>query len=518
MAETGGRKTRRLSVASRREVTAAVAVRYQRSAWNEKKSILNEFTQVTGFHRKYAIRVLNQQGGKPGMETSSIRRGRIYDQAVQQALIVVWEAADRICAKRLKQIIPVLVGSMERCGHLQLDPEVRQRLLKMSAATMDRLLKAIREVSNTGRRRSTIRSVLRNSITVRTFSDWNDPAPGFFEMDFVAHCGKSVAGSHVHSLVLTDIASGWTEAAAMVVREQSLVTETVHGIRAKLPFPMLGLDVDNDSAFINETMLNYCRDHQLELTRSRAYRKNDQAWIEQKNGAVIRKMVGYGRLEGLGAATILARLHEVVRLYVNYFQPCFKLKSKVREGAKVIKKYHAPATPAERLLASDRVSADDKQHLRDVFSSLDPVELLRRIRQAQRHLASLEVTSEGLPLPAAQPDNSAFVASLSIAWQDGEIRPTHRKQRRKPRTWRTRADDFQEAWPTVERWLMDSPDTTAKELFLRLQELTPDQFKHGQLRTLQRRVKAWRSEMVRHLVFGAGSESAANTSASTMVS
>lgn len=207
-----------------------------------------------------------------------------------------------------------------------------------------------------------------------------------------------------------------------------------------------------------------------------------------------------------------------MRLYVNYFQPCFKLKSKVREGAKVIKKYHAPATPAERLLASDRVSADGKQHLRDVFASLDPVELLRRIRQAQRQLASLEVTSEGVPLPAAQPDTSAFVASLSIAWQDGEIRPTHRKQRRKPRTWRTRADDFQEAWPTVERWLMDSPDTTAKDLFLRLQELTPDQFKHGQLRTLQRRVKAWRSEMVRHLIFGAGSESATNTSASTMIS
>jgi len=144
-------------------VTAAVAVRYQRSAWNEKESILNEFTQVTGFHRKYAIRVLNQQASTLSAAGSSIRRGRIYDQAVQQALIVVWEAADRICAKRLKQIIPVLVGSMERYGHLQLDPEVRQRLLKMSAATMDRLLKAIREVSNTGRRRSTIRSVLRNS-------------------------------------------------------------------------------------------------------------------------------------------------------------------------------------------------------------------------------------------------------------------------------------------------------------------------------------------------------------------
>jgi hypothetical protein len=411
-------------------VTAAVAVRYQGSTRNEKESILDEFTQVTGFHRKHAIRVLNQQASILGGAGNGIRRGRIYDQGVQQALIVVWEAADRICAKRLKQIIPVLTESMERHGHLQLDPEVRQRLMKMSAATMDRLLKAIRAVSNTGRRRSGIRSVLRNSITVRTFSDWKDPAPGFFEMDFVAHCGKSVAGSHVHSLVLTDVASGWTEAAAMVVREQVLVTETVQGIRARLPFPMLGLDVDNDSAFINETMLNYCREHQLELTRSRAYRKNDQAWIEQKNGAVIRKMVGYGRLEGLGAAAALAMLHDVARLYVNYFQPCFKLKSKVRQGAKVIKKYHAPATPAERLLASDRVSPDCKQRIRGVFASLDPVELLRRIRQAQRQLASLEVTSQAMPLPPAKPETSAFVASLSIAWHDGEIRPTHRKQGR----------------------------------------------------------------------------------------
>jgi hypothetical protein len=268
--------------------------------------------------------------------------------------------------------------------------------------------------------------VLRNSITVRTFSDWNDPAPGSFEMDFVAHCGKSVAGSHLHSLVLTDVSSGWTEAAAMVVREQSLVTETVQAIRARLPFPMLGLDVDNDSAFINETMLNYCRDRQLELTRSRAYRKNDQAWIEQKDGAAIRKMVGYGRLEGLGAATILARLHDVVRLYVNYFPPCFKLKSKVREGAKVIKKYHAPATPAERLLASDRVSADGKQHIRDEFASLDPVDLLPRIRQAQRQLASLEVTSDGLPLPAAQPDTSICREPLHClaGWRD----PSHPSQ------------------------------------------------------------------------------------------
>jgi hypothetical protein len=330
MEEAGDKKRRRLSVTSRRELIGAVATRYQVSAWSDKRDILDEFVQVTGFHRKYAIRVLNEQVSTVAAG-SGMRRGRIYDQAVQEALIVVWEAADRICAKRLKQILPVMVSSMERHGYCKLDPEVRQRLLMMSPATMDRLLKAIREVSNRGRRKSGIRSLLGNSITVRTFSDWTDPAPGFFEMGFVAHCGKSVSGSHLHSLVLTDIASGWTEAAAMVVREQVLVTETVQGIRARLPFPMLGLDVDNDSAFINEILLNYCREQGLELTRSRAYRKNDQAWIEQKDGAVIRKLVGYGRLEGLGPAAALARLHDVARLYVNYFQPSFKLKSKMRD-------------------------------------------------------------------------------------------------------------------------------------------------------------------------------------------
>jgi hypothetical protein len=179
------------------------------------------------------------------------------------------------------------------------------------------------------------------------------------------------------------------------------------------------LDVDNDSAFINETLLNYCREQGLELTRSRAYRKNDQAWIEQKNGAVIRKLVGYGRLEGLGSAATLARLHDVARLYVNYFQPSFKLKSKTREGAKVKKQYHTLATPADRLLASDRVSIDCKQQIREGFAALDPVELLRKIREAQGRLSSLEIAGQAAPSPVVQPDTSVFVASLSIAWQNG---------------------------------------------------------------------------------------------------
>ena len=486
-------------MATRRELIQAIAERYRAAGRRQKKQILDEFIKVTGYHRKHAIRALKRTSGT---RSEPAPRSRLYDEAVRSALTILWEAADRICGKRLKEAIPTLVDAMERYGHLQLEAEVRRRLLGMSAATMDRLLKPVREAGKEGRRGSGINTPLRRSIAVRTFNDWNDPAPGFFEMDMVAHCGKSVAGSHAHSLVLTDIASGWTEAAAMVVREQTLITVTVEEVRGKLPFPMLGLDVDNDSAFINETVVDYCRDRKIELTRSRAYKKNDQAWIEQKNGSVVRRLVGYGRLEGAAAAEALGTLHEVARLYVNFFQPSFKLKSKVRNGAKVTKKYHIPATPYERLVVSDRVADQCKDQLRKVFSTLDPVELLNRIREAQRNLARHEVGSENGKAAETSQELSRFVESLSTAWRNGEVRATHRKQATGPRAWRTRVDPFQDVWPLVEEWLNEQPDATAKALFQRLQTQTPTPFAPGQLRTLQRRVREWRTAIARQLVLG----------------
>ena len=395
---------------------------------------------------------------------------------------------------------------MERHGHLKLEPETRKQLLLMSAATIDRLLRPIRDVARQGRRKTGVNTMLRKSIAVRTYEDWNDPAPGYFEMDMVAHCGRSVAGNHVHSLVLTDIASGWTEATAMVVREQTLVTLTVDEIRRKLPFSMLGLDVDNDSAFINETVLAYCGERGIQMTRSRAYKKNDQAWIEQKNGAVVRKLVGYGRLEGVAATTALSQLHEVARLYVNFFQPSSKLRSKIRQGARVLKWHDVPATPFSRLLASDRVSAETKKCLQEVFDLLDPVQLLAKIRQAQQRIAALEVGgSEGTREKKAQ-DLDAFLHSLRTLWRDGEVRPTHRKRFARPRHWRTRPDPFETVWPLIQEWLVDEPTATAKELFQRLQARTSAMFPNGQLRTLQRRVKQWRTEIARRLVLGVGGE------------
>jgi hypothetical protein len=496
---TGTKKRRQLNLASRRELIQAIAERYRAASRAEKERILDEFVEVTGFHRKHAIRALRRKAPEA---ISQPARSRVYDEAVVQALTILWEAADRICGKRLKPAIPALVAAMERHGHLALAPEIRERVLKVSASTIDRLLAPTREASRQGRRRNTLNTPLRKSIAVRTFNDWNDPPPGFFEMDMVAHCGKSVAGSHVHSLVLTDIASGWTEAAALVVREQTLITVKTEEVRARLPFAMLGLDVDNDSAFINETLVTFCGDRAIELTRSRAYKKNDQAWIEQKNGSVVRRLVGYGRLEGEGSAAVLDELHQKARLYVNFFLPCFKLESKTRHGSKVTKKYERPVTPYERLLASTGVTEVQKEALRATFATLDPVRLLSEIRTIQHRLTQLEISKGNDKIETPEQELNKFVAGLSTAWKTGEVRPTHRKPKTGPRPWRTRVDPFEQTWPLIEQWLNDKPDGNAKELLERLQQIDPA-IPANHLRTLQRRVREWRTAVARRLVLGA---------------
>ena len=256
----------------------------------------------------------------------------------------------------------------------------------------------------------------------------------------VEHCGGAKTdGDFVHSLVLTDIASGWTECIAMPVRDQTLVVEALRIAAADLPFPMLGVDTDNDSAFMNQTVFDYCRDHQLEQTRSRAYKKNDQAWVEQKNGAIVRRLVGYGRLSGLTATRALAQLYAASRLYVNFFQPSFKLKLKTRDGARISKTYYPPATPCNRLVDSARVSEVVKRQLREQFAELDPVRLLRDIRAAQQALSNLSARGQREPSlrSAADTEISTFLDNLATAWKSGEVRPTHRKNKDQLRWWRT---------------------------------------------------------------------------------
>lgn len=303
----------------------------------------------------------------------------------------------------------------------------------------------------------------------------------------------------MHSLVLTDVASGWTECISLPVREQSLIVEAITAVGKRLPFPLLGLDTDNDSAFMNDTLWDYCQQIKLELTRSRAYHKNDQAWVEQKNGAVVRKLVGYGRLEGLAATAALRRLYEASRLYVNFFQPSFKLKDKVREGAKVRKYYEAPQTPSQRLQQSEQVAESNKQRLQEQFEKLDPVLLLKHIRDAQAAVVAL---SQNITPPPLSEDMQKFVSSLATAWRSGEVRPTHQRAPQPGRWWRTRPDPFAEVWPVLLGWLEERPEMEAKEMLKRLQTSGYGNFSEGQLRTLQRRVRGWRTSIARELVYG----------------
>lgn len=283
-----------------------------------------------------------------------------------------------------------------------------------------------------------------------------------------------------------------------------LVIEGFEKAATDLPFAMLGVDSDNDSAFMNQSVLDYCKGRGLVQTRSRAYKKNDQAWVEQKNGAVVRRLVGYGRLSGVDARNALAQLYASSRLYINFFQPSFKLKSKTRDGARVHKVYLAPATPCDRLLAHDSVEPAIKEKLKAQFKGLDPVRLLQEMRSAQQTLSDFAahgVRAEAAP--AGESDVAVFLASLSSAWKEGEARPTHRKQPKAKHWWRSRVDPFADAWPLIEGWLIAEPSVPANVLMDRLAAMFPEAYaSQAQIRTLQRRVKAWRAERVKELILG----------------
>jgi len=322
-----------MSTQARHELVERTRLRYQVAAWTEKGQILGELVANTGYDRKYAaIRLLSgttpSRSARAGSATDLVMansartsggkrprpRRRHYDEPVQIALIAVWKTANCICSKRLVPFLPELVATMERFGHLCLTAEVRQRLLAMSRSTVDRLLLPERQVL--GRSISTTKrgKLLKHQIPVRTFADWNEVQPGFMEADLVAHCGDRADGAFLNTLVLTDIATGWTECLALQRRSEADVTAALQEVQRRLPFRLLGLDTDNGGEFINYGLLHYCQREAITFTRSRAYRKNDQAHVEEKNGSVVRRLIGYDRYEGVAAWQELAALYRVLRL------------------------------------------------------------------------------------------------------------------------------------------------------------------------------------------------------------
>ena len=372
-----------------REYAQAIRNRYKKAGKAEKTKILDEFTKATGLHRKAAIRLLNRAN-----KTKSIRRrGRPikYNNEVVGALKTTWEAGDRLCSKRLHPFLPEMVRVLRKNGESNITEEVETQLCKISPSTMDRVLRPFRQKG--GRRCfSTTRhgSLLKNSIPIRTFTDWEENRPGYLEIDTVAHCGESVEGFYLNTLMTVDVASGWAEGSGVWGKGQERVGSAIHGIRRRFPFPVLGLDSDNGGEFINQHLSGYCRREHIIFTRSRSYKKTDNCHIEQKNGNIVRRVIGYDRYSSRPALEILNQIYYLLHLYVNFFQPVMKLVSKSRHGARVHKVYDKAKTPYQRLLGLEVLTEAKKAELVTSYSRLNPVTLLKQINQSLERLWALK--------------------------------------------------------------------------------------------------------------------------------
>ncbi|MDZ4655901.1 MAG: transposase family protein [Coriobacteriia bacterium] len=387
-------------MAEKHAVTRKLAEGYRRAGKLEKGAILDTLCSITGYSRDHAARLLRAgpppkwPKKNPGKNRT---RPRVYDVDVLFALRKVWATLDELCGKRLAAARPHMVIAMERHGELMVSAEVRQKLLAMSAATIDRLLAPDRaKLALKGRTGTKPGTLLKHQIPIKTFADWDDTHAGFVEIDLVGHDGGVLRGEYCQTLDVTDVATGWTETRAVRNKAQVHVFAALKEIRTALPFPVLGIDSDNGSEFINHELFRYCEEKHITFTRSRAYKKNDGCYVEQKNWSVVRRNVGYARFDTPEELACLNELYTVLREHTNYFMPSAKLVSKTREGAKVTKRYDTPQTPYSRVLASEHVTQATKRRLTRRYEQLNPVALKRTITDLQKRLYELVSLKESI--------------------------------------------------------------------------------------------------------------------------
>ena len=335
---------------SKHELVAAIRGRYFGASRAERGKILDEFVASTAYHRKWAIKLL--RNGPPKPRKGRGGRPRVYSPIVVGALRQVAEESGWLCGKRLAPFLEELVIALEKEVALVLEPGVRQKLLDMSASTIDRRLGQYRPKMPRGLATTKPGSLLKKQVPVRIYTPWDEQRPGFVEIDLVAHCGSSTEGHYLNSLVVTDIATGWTECIGVWGKGQLAVYSALKQIRERLPFPLLGIDSDNGSEFLNGHLVRWCKAEKITFTRSRPYEKNDQAHVEQKNWSIVRRLIGYDRYETEEALVQLNRVHDLGRVWINHWQPVLKLIEKERVGAKIIKRHDQAKTPYRRVLGA----------------------------------------------------------------------------------------------------------------------------------------------------------------------
>jgi hypothetical protein len=400
-----------LTAKEKRAATKVTASRYQKAAKNQKGIILEEFAALTGYNRCYAAYLLRIQGKKRYIDRNTVivadvgkkrvsPRKRFYDELVITVLVKIWLIMDCLCGKRLAPILPELVPLLKKHKEITLDKTTENKLLTISAATIDRLLKPEKKKHQIkGRSHTKPGTLLKHQIPIRTFSEWNEQRPGFVEIDLVGHDGGDSHGEFAQTLTVTDVCTGWTDMQAVKNKAQCWVFEALKDIRDRLPFDLLGIDSDNGGEFINDQLYRYCIQEKITFTRARSYRKNDNCFVEQKNYSVIRRAVGYMRHDTSEELHLLNELYWHLRLYSNHFHPVMKLLEKTKVGSKVKKKYDKPQTPSQRVIASPHIPKEVIKWLSHEHDKLNPAELKRNITRLQNRLIRY-VSSKGKRKPS----------------------------------------------------------------------------------------------------------------------
>lgn len=398
----------RLTMKEKKKLTKIVSERYQKASKKQKRIILDEFVALTGYNRCYSSYILRNHGRKLRVNSNTVmvadvrrrprrQRQRIYDQRVFIGLRRIWEIMDFICGKRLAPIMGELLPILRKYREIKLDASTARKLLKISASTIDRLLRQEKKkYILKGRSKTKPGTLLKNQIPIRTFSEWDEQRPGFMEIDLVGHDAGDPRGEFIQTLDVTDVCTGWTETQAVRNKAQVWVFEALKEIIDRLPFELLGIDSDNGSEFINHHLFRFCTEGKITFTRTRSYRKNDNCFVEQKNYSVVRRFTGYLRYNTEEELRLLNELYSYLRLYTNFFQPVMKLIEKTKIGSRVIKRYDTPRTPYRRVLESQHVSEDSKEKLRKQYAELNPAELKRQITRLQNKLLRLGALKEGL--------------------------------------------------------------------------------------------------------------------------
>lgn len=385
-----------LTLAERRAVTEATAIRYSLVSKRGKSRILDELCANTGWHRNHARKAL-KAAVQPKIVTVRSPRPVKYGPDVIAALTVCWTVLGMPAGKRLAPMLSELVAVLRHFGELCIDEGTAELLVSMSAATIDRRLAAERAKSKLrGRVGTKPGSLLKSQIPVRTWAEWDDARPGFVEIDLVWHDGGNRAGGHAFTLTVTDIATGWTENRSVPDKTAKYVLAALNDIACTMPFPILGVDSDNGSEFINEHLLGWCQGRQITFTRARPGNKNDGCHVEQKNWAVVRTIVGYHRYDTAAELLLLNEIWQLQSRLTNYFYPQQKLISKVRKGAKVSKKHDKATTPFHRAIDHPTMTVERIVALTRTYSLINPAATQRQVQALTARLLTITTTKAGL--------------------------------------------------------------------------------------------------------------------------